>query len=228
MQAIIVSQDADERDFAAYVLRRAGMAVAPGADLKQVAENWLENPVDLVVVTGLAFSQTPVGDSRAPRRDGSAGDRAGGGAHRSRNRRGALCGGPTSSWRSRSPPRSWPPTARRLAAYGGIPPFALPVLDVGEVVLNPSARTVKVGQREPQRLTQLEFRLLYILMTNRDQVIPSEVIVERVWGYTGTGSRELVRNLVSRLRSKLEPDPSKPRFIHTLSGLGYQFGHGEG
>jgi two-component system response regulator RegX3 len=227
MQAIIVSQDADERDFAAYVLRRAGMAVAPGADLKQVAENWLENPVDLVVVTGLAFSQLQseipalravtevpvIVLAEAPTEAETAG---------------ALSAGADLVLAKPVPPKV-------LAAYsqtvlrrtGGIPPFALPVLDVGEVVLNPSARTVKVGQREPQRLTQLEFRLLYILMTNRDQVIPSDVIVERVWGYTGTGSRELVRNLVSRLRSKLEPDPGKPRFIHTLSGLGYQFGHGE-
>jgi DNA-binding response OmpR family regulator len=227
MQAIIVSQDADERDFAAYVLRRAGMAVAPGADLKQVAENWLENPVDLVVVTGLAFSQLQseipalravtevpvIVLAEAPIEAEIAG---------------VLSAGADLVLAK-------PVAPKVLAAYsqtvlrrtGGIPAFALPVLDLGEVVLNPSARTVKVGQREPQRLTQLEFRLLYILMTNRDQVIPSEVIVERVWGYTGTGSRELVRNLVSRLRSKLEPDPGKPRFIHTLSGLGYQFGHGE-
>jgi DNA-binding response OmpR family regulator len=60
-------------------------------------------------------------------------------------------------------------------------------------------------------------------MTNRDQVIPAEVILERVWGYTGTGSRELLRNLVSRLRSKVEPDPGNPRFILTVPGLGYEF-----
>ena len=50
MQAIVVAANPDERDFAAYVLRRAGLAVAPGNGLRQVADNWLENPVDLVVV----------------------------------------------------------------------------------------------------------------------------------------------------------------------------------
>jgi DNA-binding response OmpR family regulator len=83
---------------------------------------------------------------------------------------------------------------------------------------------VRAGERPPQRLTQLEFRLLYVLMTNRDQVIPSDIIVERVWGYTGTGSRELVRNLVSRLRSKIEVDPGNPAYIQTVPGVGYQFG----
>src|SRR4030042_1427523 len=50
IQSIVVASNPDERDFAAYVLRRAGLAVAPGKDLRQVADNWLENPVDLVVV----------------------------------------------------------------------------------------------------------------------------------------------------------------------------------
>jgi len=125
-----------------------------------------------------------------------------------------------------------PTGPRLLAAYaqvllrrsGGIPPFALPVLDLGEIVLDPSARTVKLGDREAQRLTQLGFRPLFVLITNQDQGIPSEVFVERVWGYTGTGSLAPVRNLVSRLRSKIEPDPGNPRYIHTVPGLGCRFG----
>ena len=44
-------------------------------------------------------------------------------------------------------------------------------------------------------MTQLEFRLLYTLMSNRGQVIPIENLIERVWGYEGTGSRELARGL---------------------------------
>ena len=224
MQAIVVSENPDERDFAAYVLRRAGLAVAPGSNLRRVAETWLENPVDLIVVTGVAAQRTQEGITAL---------------------RGVteapvivLAESPTESQTADLLAAGadlilpTPTAPRILAAYaqvllrrsGGIPPFALPVLDLGEIVLNPSARTVKVGAREAQRLTQLEFRLLFVLLTNRDQVIPSEVIVERVWGYTGTGSRELVRNLVSRLRSKIEPDPGNPRYIHTVPGLGYQFG----
>jgi DNA-binding response OmpR family regulator len=223
VQALVISDDADLRDFTAYVLRRAGLAVAPATGLRQAAETWLENPVDLVV----ACAQLPGGVAEgvsalravtevpilvlmeAPAESDTAA---------------ILSAGADLVL-------TLPVGPQVLMAYchaflrrtGGIPAFTLPTLDLGDVVLDPAARTVKSGDREPQRLTQLEFRLLYVLMTNRDQVIPSEAIVERVWGYTGTGSRELVRNLISRLRSKIETDPGNPRFIQTVSGLGYQF-----
>ena len=80
-----------------------------------------------------------------------------------------------------------------------------------------------MGELESRRLTQLEFRLLYTLMTHRGQVIPSENIVENVWGYSGEGSKELVRGLVQRLRSKVEPEPRHPRYITTVPGVGYRF-----
>jgi DNA-binding response OmpR family regulator len=49
------------------------------------------------------------------------------------------------------------------------------------------------------------------------------VIVERVWGYSGRGDRELVRGLISRLRAKVEPDPHKPAYVLTVPGVGYSF-----
>jgi DNA-binding response OmpR family regulator len=82
---------------------------------------------------------------------------------------------------------------------------------------------VRVGRRKPRHLTQLEFRLLYLLMTHRGQVIPPDVIVDRVWGYAESGSRELVRGLISRLRSKIETDPTQPRLVRTVPGVGYVF-----
>ena len=80
-----------------------------------------------------------------------------------------------------------------------------------------------IPDKDPQRLTQLEFRLLYVLMTNPGQVIPVEEIVERVWGYDGAGNRDLVRGLVRRLRRKIGSDSDKRRFVHNIPGLGYQF-----
>jgi DNA-binding response OmpR family regulator len=89
--------------------------------------------------------------------------------------------------------------------------------------LDPATRTIEVAGQQPHRLTQLEFRLLFVLMTNRGQVIPTDVIVERVWGYAGQGERDLVRGLVSRLRRKMEPNPDQPRYIETVQGVGYRF-----
>jgi DNA-binding response OmpR family regulator len=110
-----------------------------------------------------------------------------------------------------------------LRRSAGIPFFSLPTLTQKDVVLDPSIRTVKVGDNQAKRLTQLEFRLLYTLMTNVGQIIPTDQIVEHVWGYSGEGNRELVRGLVQRLRSKVEPEPRKPEYILTEPGIGYYF-----
>jgi len=105
----------------------------------------------------------------------------------------------------------------------GLPYFSLPALSQAGVTLDPSKRSVQVGDRSAARLTQLEFRLLYALMTHPGRVVPSENLVEYVWGYGGEGNQSLVRGLISRLRSKLEPDPSSPRYILTEAGIGYFF-----
>jgi len=95
-------------------------------------------------------------------------------------------------------------------------------------MLDPTTRTVEVSGKTGQRLTHLEFRLLYTLMVNRGQVIPTETLVERVWGYTGKGDRDLIRGLVSRLRTKTEVDPRNPQFIITVPGVGYSFKEEDG
>jgi DNA-binding response OmpR family regulator len=110
-----------------------------------------------------------------------------------------------------------------LRRSAGIPFFSLPILSQHDVVLDPSIRTVKVGDNQEKRLTQLEFRLLYTLMTNVGQIIPTEQIVEHVWGYSGEGNRDLVRGLVQRLRAKIEPISGKPRYVLTEPGIGYYF-----
>jgi len=104
-----------------------------------------------------------------------------------------------------------------------VPSFMLGALELDEITLDPATRTVTLKDQEPRRLTHLEFRLLYVLMNNREQVVPTDVIVDRVWGYDGGGDRELVRGLISRLRRKLDPDPDQPRFIQTITGIGYMF-----
>ncbi len=64
--------------------------------------------------------------------------------------------------------------------------------------------------------------MLYTLMMHAGQVLPTETLVEHVWGYSGRGDRDLVRGLVKRLRSKVEPDPKNPIYIFTVPGVGYK------
>jgi DNA-binding response OmpR family regulator len=114
-----------------------------------------------------------------------------------------------------------------LRRSGGVPLSSLPILSLANLTLDPATRTVQVTGQPSRRLTHLEFRLLYALMIHRGQVLPTETIVEQVWGYTGQGDKELVRGLVHRLRTKVELDPGNPRYILTIPGVGYSFNQQE-
>ena len=100
----------------------------------------------------------------------------------------------------------------------------LPSFVIGKLTLDPASRTVQVEGRVSRRLTQLEFRLLYLLMLHRGQTVPTEVVMERVWGYEGEAESgtEMLRALVRRLRAKLEPDPREPRYILSEPTVGYR------
>lgn len=73
------------------------------------------------------------------------------------------------------------------------------------------------------RLTPIESRLLHLLLTHSGQVLTTELIVERVWGYDGTGDTGLVKTHIRHLRQKIEPEPNTPQFIVTIPGVGYTF-----
>lgn len=73
-------------------------------------------------------------------------------------------------------------------------------------------------------LTNVQFDLLYHLMSNADQVFNSQQLLQDVWDYPrDTGSPELVRAHIKNLREKIEPTPSQPIYIRTIQGHGYTF-----
>jgi len=221
MYAMLLAQNVDERAVLSLVLQRAGLAVTSSADLNRAMKSWLERPADLIV---LAIGGDPLTHVRRTRTETPVPivvivhpvDED---MHHSLLEAGAdlvICR---------------PFSARLLIAQvqalmrraGTVPLFSLPTLSQAGLTLDAANRTVEVAGWRSRRLTHLEFRLIYTLMTHRGQVLPPEVIVERVWGYSGRGDKELVRGLVSRLRAKVEPEPKKPRFIHTVPGVGYAF-----
>ncbi len=108
-----------------------------------------------------------------------------------------------------------------------MPLSALGPITIQGLTLDPEQHSVTTSSGGTVRLTNMEFRLLFLLMRNSERVIPSETIVERVWGYGGTGEVTLVKNLVSRLRHKVEPEPANPRYIKTVPGIGYSFSPSE-
>jgi len=104
-----------------------------------------------------------------------------------------------------------------------VPLASISSLRAGDVELSPERRTVRLPQRPEIHLTNLEFRLLYCLMSNQGQVVPTETIIQKVWGYSGEGDYRLVKGLVRRLRRKIEPDAKEPHYIKTVLGVGYAF-----
>ncbi|MEZ4725600.1 MAG: response regulator transcription factor [Caldilineaceae bacterium] len=94
------------------------------------------------------------------------------------------------------------------------------VLTVGGLTLDRSRNEVQRPDAPPLRLTQLEVRLLAMLMLNAGQVLTSEQLISAVWGADG-GDRAMLKQLVYRLRTKLEVGDAPLPLIETIPNVGY-------
>jgi DNA-binding response OmpR family regulator len=93
-------------------------------------------------------------------------------------------------------------------------------LNVSGLSLERSRNQVQVGEGEPVRLTPLEVKLLETLMIHAGQVMTADLLINAVWGQD-QGDRAMLKQLVYRLRSKLENSASHPIPIETIPGVGY-------
>jgi DNA-binding response OmpR family regulator len=87
---------------------------------------------------------------------------------------------------------------------------------------NPRLREVYLSDGTMKSLTSLESQLLENLMLNTGHVLTIDDLISDVWGVHG-GSAEMLRQLVRRLRTKIERDPSEPYYITNHPGIGYAF-----
>lgn len=94
-------------------------------------------------------------------------------------------------------------------------PAASVMLDCGRHELVIGARTVY--------LTPNEFEILRLLARHMGKVLSADAILSRIWGPERIGEPDLVKQYIYRLRKKIEPDPSAPRYLHTVRGAGYYF-----
>ncbi|MFI7609329.1 response regulator transcription factor [Micromonospora sp. NPDC049366] len=90
----------------------------------------------------------------------------------------------------------------------------------GDLEISPEAGEVRRAGR-PVPVTRTEFRLLCELAEHAGKVLSRQQLLQRVWGYD-TGDERLVDVHVGRVRQKIEPDPTNPRHLVTLRGLGYK------
>ncbi len=96
------------------------------------------------------------------------------------------------------------------------------VLELGGLRIDPGRRAVE-RDGEVVALTTLEFDLLYFLASRPGRVFSREALMEQVWGSDRVVDDRSIDSLVSRVRHKLERDPSKPRYVQTVWGAGYRF-----
>ncbi|GIG57687.1 DNA-binding response regulator [Longispora fulva] len=95
-------------------------------------------------------------------------------------------------------------------------------LEAGPVRMDVDRHTVSVSGGTVQ-LPLKEFELLELLLRNAGRVLTRGQLIDRVWGADYVGDTKTLDVHVKRLRSKIEPEPSTPRYIVTVRGLGYKF-----
>ncbi|MNE76625.1 Transcriptional regulatory protein SrrA [compost metagenome] len=76
-------------------------------------------------------------------------------------------------------------------------------------------------------LSAKELELLFFLSKHRNQVFSKSQLLDAVWGYTTYGDESTITVYVRRIREKLEVDPSNPKYIKTVWGIGYKFSFDE-
>jgi DNA-binding response OmpR family regulator len=95
-------------------------------------------------------------------------------------------------------------------------------LHIRELTINPSSHRVFVHDQEVF-LTAKEFEVLVFMASNPNRVFSKDQLFEKIWGLDSNGDIATVTVHISRIREKLEADPSNPQFIETVWGAGYRF-----
>ena len=101
-------------------------------------------------------------------------------------------------------------------------PAEEPTTVVGDLELDVAAHSVTVAGR-PVHLTPTEFSLLRTLVRNRGRLMTHSLLLREVWGPVHEEDTPLLRSHVANLRRKIEPEPSNPRYVTTMPGIGYRF-----
>lgn len=101
-------------------------------------------------------------------------------------------------------------------------PVADELLVAGDVWLDPRQRLVRVRE-QPVDLPPKEFELLRLLLANANTVLPTNYLLNAVWGEEFAGAVQVLYVHIGWLRERIEVDPRQPRYIQTVRGVGYKF-----
>jgi len=227
MKALVVDDDRVLADLVVFTLRRAGYETVMANDATSAIRRWREDEPDLILLdinlpgtpgleNGFAICRHIRSESDIPiillTVRGEEADIV----------RGLEAGADDYVLKPFSPRQLTArvqAVMRRFRATSGSEParFSVDGLD-----FNPKLREVTLADDSLKTLTPLESQLLEALMLNAGQVLTFDELISDVWG-PGGGSAEMLRQLVKRLRSKIEADSANPEYIQNLPGLGYVF-----
>ncbi len=119
-------------------------------------------------------------------------------------------------------PRELVARIRAVLRRGTEPELAPSTLESGRVRMDVERHVVSVNGDEV-RLPLKEFELLEMFLRNSGRVLTRGQLIDRVWGADYVGDTKTLDVHVKRLRAKIEPDPTDPRFLVTVRGLGYKY-----
>lgn len=117
-------------------------------------------------------------------------------------------------------PRTLIARVRALLRRAGLEPGGR--TEVGNIVLDADTLMLHIGRSRPIRVTRLEFRLLQLLLARAGQPVHTDRLLAHVWGHKGGGDRQVLKQLVHRLRLKLGDDPEITGLIETIPAIGYR------
>jgi two-component system, OmpR family, KDP operon response regulator KdpE len=111
----------------------------------------------------------------------------------------------------------------RAAVRRALPAPDEPVINTGDFTVDLAAKQVLRGDGSAIRLTPTEWQLLEILVRNSGRLITQRQLLREIWGPGYETETNYLRVYLAQLRRKLEPEPSRPRYLLTESGGGYRF-----
>ncbi|WP_066506239.1 response regulator transcription factor [Abyssisolibacter fermentans] len=96
------------------------------------------------------------------------------------------------------------------------------IIENNGLSLDSYSKRVYVNDKEVT-LTSKEFDILHLLAKNPNRAFSKDEIFERIWGFNSLGEISTVTVHIRKIREKIEPDPTNPKYIETLWGIGYRF-----
>ena len=219
MKVLVADDDADLRELIAFTLTQAGYLVLKAADGAAALRRFTEDSADLVVLdinmpglSGFQVCEAIRARSRVPVMMLTVRGEEEDLVH-------ALGLGADDYLTKPFSPRTLLARIKALLRRAGMEPAA--PLVAGRVALDLAEHTVRIAHGEAVQLTKLELRLLQMLLANAGHTVSSDRLLVQVWGHRSGGDRQLLKQLVHRLRQKIEADPAAPVLLRTAAA-GYK------